>query len=308
MRLLYVAPFEHAWGTEEHVARAFEALGHEVTRVNECSERLFDEVMDACTDARVMLYTKGYGLPPTWAKVWQEIEARGCQTASHHLDLYVGLKRQAQIYTDPFWKTGTVFTADGGHQEFFASHQINHQWLPPAVSHEGTYEGQWRAEYDHDVVFVGSGSYHREWPWRQTLIRALTRMYGPRFKHYDHHPPIRGNDLNDLYATARVVVGDSLALPGHRNYFSDRYFETVGRGGFLLAPNVPGIEDFFTNGEHLALYDIGDIDGLIAKIDWYLERDTRRIAAAGQAHVRKHHTYIQRAEQMLSILGLAVAA
>jgi hypothetical protein len=309
MRVLYVGPFEHSWGTEEHVARAFEALGHQVSRVKirDWDGKNIAPDVAAETD----LFLTQSPLPNLDVSTLRWLEANGCATASYHLDLFVGLARQAHVGHDAFWRTGTVFTADGdpASQEYFESLDINHRWLPPAIAHDETYAGTSRSEFDYDVVFVGSGGYHKEWTWRRDLLRLL--HHSPwTFRHFDHHPPIRGADLNDLYATARVVVGDSLALPGHRDYFSDRYFETVGRGGFLIAPRVPGIEKFFIDGEHLALYDLGNPKQLVEQVDYWLAHpeDARQIARAGQEHVRAHHTYVHRVEQMLATLGLTVAA
>ncbi len=118
---------------------------------------------------------------------------------------------------------------------------------------------------------------------------------------------MRNQDLNDLYASVAIVVGDSLALPGHTRYWSDRPYETVGRGGFLLMTHVPGLEEHFTDREHLVFWDAGNFSQLDQLIDAYLsDPDERlRISTAGQAHVRAHHTYRHRLVVLLEKLGLA---
>ncbi len=140
------------------------------------------------------------------------------------------------------------------------------------------------------------------------MIRLLRRRYGDtRFRIFTHTHQIRGQDLCDLYASASVVVGDSLALPGHRDYWSDRFYETTGRGGALLGPYVPGIERHLTPGEHFVPYDIGDIDSVFMRVEWMLDNPDKRAAIAeyGNEHTRAHHTYRHRVQEMLDVLELA---
>lgn len=310
MRIAYVGNFELDYSTETHVARDAEALGHVVDRIQEpraADGQWVADLYDRAGDADLLLYSKTYGLPDGVVQVFRWLEARGVRTASYHLDLYAGLRRQTEIGVDPFWRTGTVFTADGDPRttDLLRERSISHRWMPAAVVSDEAVPGCPRVEFDHDIVFVGSANYHPEWPWRAELIRSLSKRYSLRFHLYGPGVRIvRGLDLNDLYASAKIVVGDTLALPGHTNYWSDRYYETVGRGGFLIAPRVAGIEAHFTDGEHLVLYEPGDFDQVARLVDKYLDdEDARReIAVAGQAHVRAHHTYRHRVAAMLDAL------
>lgn len=312
MRIAYVAGFEHDWSTETHVARDAEALGHQVDRIIPTPGFLPD--LEARASAADLVICQTTGLPADATDIWARLEQRGVATCSYHLDLYAGLARWCQVGRDPFWRTGTVFTADGDISTTMrlAERGIRHRWMPAAVVSDETEIGSWRDDYDHDIVFVGSRHYHPEWPWRRELLTFLERRYGDRFATFDHHPPTRGRDLNDLYATARIVIGDSLALPGHAQYWSDRYYETLGRGGFLIAPAVPGIDEHFTDREHLRLYLPGSTERLTLLIDWALDHgeETRAIAARGHEHVRANHTYQHRVTAMAAetVYGLATSA
>ena len=55
------------------------------------------------------------------------------------------------------------------------------------------------------------GYYHREWPQRQQLIKWAQRTYGIQLPALagSGNPAIRGRDLQDLYASIDVVLGDS---------------------------------------------------------------------------------------------------
>lgn len=318
LHVAYIGNYQHPWCTEVHLAREMEGLGHRVTRLQEPpggagGERFVEHVVEYCERNRpdLLMFTRTWGLPRSATAAWRRVERAGVVTCSYHLDLYVGLVRQRGVRSDPFWTTQWVFTPDGDpkSENWFTRAGINHQWSPPAVVSDECVPGTPRPEFDYDVVFVGSYAYHQEWPWRPQLIDHLAQRYGDRFRRFGAgmpDAPTRGQDLNDLYASAKVVVGDSLCLPGHVNYWSDRPYETVGRGGFLLMPNVPGLDRHFNDGQHLAFYEYGNLDLLDKTVDYYLDRpDAReRIAREGQAHVRDHHTYRHRLANAFAVMGL----
>lgn len=321
MRIVYVGNFKHSWCTENYVtadARRISGVG--VMQIQEPNQivspthwaRFAATVATACDGADLLIYQRTWGLPPEAIDLWRTIEERGCRTISYHLDLYRGLKREAGVLDDPFWRTGVVFSADGdpATTAWLAEQGIDHRWMPAAIA---------SAECEHvdvprsapaPIVFVGSApsTYHEEWPWRSKLIGGLTARYGSQFFRWptETRGRLHGLALNSLYQSATCVVGDSLALPGHMNYWSDRFYETVGRGGYLIGPNVPGIEAHFVEGQHLSLYDIGKLDQVFGLVDAALRTPGRAevIAHAGQEHVRAHHTYTHRVRAILDSLGL----
>lgn len=315
-RVVYVGNHSVSWSTETHVCSDAERIpGVTVDRVQEPGRhaehaRFLDNLIERCDGADLMIYQRTWGLDPSAVNAWREIEKHGCQTASLHLDLYVGLERQREIGQDAFWRTGTVFTADGDPNSAWAfrEHDINHVWLPPACVSSECIPGRWREDMAADIVFVGSHrGYHHEYPFRQELIDGLATRYGHRFQLWGATRRARDQDLNDLMASARIVVGDSLLLPGHVNYWSDRYVETMGRGGFLIAPMVPGIQYFFRNKDHLIYFDPLNLDHCFKKIEYWLDQPheaRRAIAASGQAHVAQRHTYINRMRTVFDTLGI----
>ncbi len=314
MKIAYVGNFRPSHSTENHVAGSLRALGHEVVQFQEDDveqarhiDTLARRVLDA--DVSLMLYTKTWGLDPDETmRQWALLEAAGVPTASYHLDLYIGLDREAQLDFDPFWRTRYVFSADGGHDAAFAAHGIDHEWLRPGVYRPECVNGTRNALHrQHTVGFVGSHRwYHDEWPYRQRLVKWLRSTYRGRAGIYPKgQQAIRGQALNDLYASIPVFVGDSLC-PGftHPRYWSDRAYETLGRGGFLIHPRIEGMEDEFVDGEHLRFYEFNDWDGLRALIDHYVDHpdEARQIAAQGQAFVRDNCSYEHRVATMLERL------
>lgn len=321
MRICYLGNFKHPWCTEVHVSRDAETIeGVTVDRVQEphrLPERRARQWLTAFEEraalADLVIYQRTWGVGgEALVDVWRRLEQRGTLTASYHLDLYRGLPREATVDGDPFWSTGVVFTADGdpATTAWLAELGIDHRWLPAAIVSDEVGEARPAAQQlTPPVVFVGSapGNYHPEWEWRAELVDGLTERYGSRFGRFPvNGRAIRGQALSDLYATATVVVGDSLALPHHRNYWSDRYYETIGRCGYLVGPSLHGLDAHFTDGVHFTGYTIGSLDEVFLHVDEALDdpRPGRAIAREGMEHVRANHTYAHRVREMLDSLDL----
>lgn len=319
--IAYVGNFGPEHSTENHVARDAESLGYEVLRWQENDPDTWDRDP---AEADLILWTRTgwdwrplYGSAEAAWEVQQEFLVRaaaaGVPVAGFHLDRWFGLDRQHQVDDEPFFTVDVLFTADGGHDEEWVRRGIDHRWLPPAVSAvEARREGRERAEYRADVAFVGSWQrYHAEYPERRALVEHLRRRYRNRAKVWPRgRTAVRGQALADLYRTAKILVGDSCLVPAVDGspivrYWSDRIPETLGRGGFLLHPYVPGIEDQFVDGKHLRLYEPGNYAEVDALINHYLAHDAERreIAAAGRAHVLDHHTYEHRIETIVTTLN-----
>ena len=227
------------------------------------------------------------------------IKKAGIPTIGFHLDRYWGLNildgREDGIGNTPWWQCDFVFTADGGNQERFKARGVRHVWLPPGVVERGVHYGRFRPEFDCDVAFVGSRNYHPEYPFRGELISWLEITYGKRFKLITG---VREGDLNDAYASAKVVVGDS-CFAGEPYYWSDRVPETVGRGGYLIHP--------FSEGMHAGycLPYVG-LEHLRQQIEDSLELpEMRRKWVRYQMEiVRQHETYSQRVQTILETVGV----
>jgi hypothetical protein len=162
-------------------------------------------------------------------------------------------------------------------------------------------------KYPHEIIFTGSKGYHKEFPYRGQLIDWLHSTYGNRFAHYGGGglPTIRGLELNNLYASVKIVIGDTLCKNfDYPYYFSDRLFEVTGRGGFMIFPYIKGVEDYFRNMDEIALYNYNDFEGLSAMIDNYLVKDEIREAMRFTAFERtkNEHTYTHRLKTILNTI------
>lgn len=297
--------FDPPHSTENDLLWTLSDMGYRVLGFQENRDRT-EEILEGCQNAAlfIWIHTHSWTTPGQISldEMLVRMRSRGIKTASFHLDRYVGLDkldgRETRVGTHPFWRTDTIFTADGGNQEFFKARGINHVWLPPGVVKRDCYIGEPQADLAIDVGFVGAEGYHPEYPFRGELINFLRSVYGDRFRIFTGY---RGERLNNLYASIKVTVGDS-CFGGADYYWSDRVPETLGRGGFLIHPacrgmNIPGLVTF-TPGDLFELQD---------KIDFALEQEwvrknSREIA---MSWVVARETYHNRLRRLLQICGAA---
>jgi len=307
LQVVYIGNFEPSHSTENHVRASLEELGVTVRPVqeNRTTWRALDPLV---AEADLLLYTRTWGLPdPDQGLRW--LARCPIPTVSYHLDLYAGLPRGRALRQDPFRCTQHVFTPDGGSADFFREQGVAHHYLKPGVyGRECVLLGP-APHLTADVGFVGSELYHPEWPYRGRLLQFLRDTWGPRFaKHGPPQPTVRGETLNRVYASVKVVVGDSLCLDfDHPHYWSDRIYETLGRGGFLVHPYVFGLEEEFTDRQHVVFYRYGDLAMLRDLVEHYLHHPEEReaIRRAGHAHVKASCTYVHRMRELLGVVGQA---
>lgn len=306
------------WSTEHYVAQAWEERGHEVVRVQENAVD-WPETVDACEGADLFLWTCTWGYAHQWDQAGAHAAVERLNgmlpTAFWHLDKWWDLPRVDQVAgpdPEPWTKLAHVFTADGGNQDRWESIGVNHHWLAPGVAASECVEGSYRPEMASDVAFVGNwrGGYHPEWGHRAVLVRWLRHRYGHRAKLWPAHEQVRGRNLADLYASAKVVVGDSCLVGGRGRYCSDRIPETLGRHGFLLHPHVEGVTDgdLWTAGVDLECWDVDDFGRLGALIEQYVDdADGRdRIRHHGAETTRQRHTFANRVDEVVAaVFGYA---
>lgn len=309
----YVGNFVPEHSTENHVRQAWINQGHTVIRIQEGDKFEYEALMSKMHAVDIVLWTRTGDLAAKWGHAKQlemlnHAKSLGIPTVAFHLDRWWGLDREFLLIEEPFFQCEYVITADGGHQQDFANIGVNHFWLPPAVSLGETGLGERQDRFTSDLAFVGSWQpgYHKEWTHRPQLVKWLQDNYKGRIQFWPrpNEHSVRGKDLRDLYASVKVVVGDSCLVGNAHHYWSDRIPETLGRGGFLIHPYVEGLEEHFDTSKHLQTWDVGDWSRLKFKIDYAFEHEDERvaIAEAGRAHVIEHHTYDVRVNQILGII------
>lgn len=306
MKIAFLGNFVVDYTSESHHAKTLESMGHEVLRAQEggASQQRIAEVAGQA-DLFVWVHTHGWDAPGM-ASVLSDLRLRGIPSVTYHLDLWMGLARQRDMMGSPYWNLDHFFTVDQLMADWLnANTPVTGHYLPAGVF--GQECEMVEPDKPFDVAFVGSRQYHPEWPYREKLVAWLHETYGRQFRHFGPDGPwgaARGSVLNQVYADARVVVCDSLCPSfDYPDYWSDRVYETMGRGGFAVHPKVKGMPKSFIDGQHLVYYDYGDFGQLKHIIDHFLLPDSQeqreRIRLAGHQLVKSSHTYRQRWETIL---------
>ncbi|RDU36721.1 hypothetical protein DRW41_11745 [Neobacillus piezotolerans] len=104
------------------------------------------------------------------------------------------------------------------------------------------------------------------------------------------------------YSSAKITLGvHSITDSGTMQ--SMRTFEVLGCAGFFLTQRTKAIESMFKNHKHLVWSS--SYDETVNLMEFYLknEKEREKIAKTGQEFVYKHHTYKQRAAEIIKNLG-----
>lgn len=324
MKIAFVGNFRTSASSETHHKKSLEALGHEVIALQE-SEATTRDILSAALQAEflVWVHTHGWKTPEVGMNLYglfARLKANRKQVITYHLDLWFGLKRERDLRADPFYKNlDWFFTVDQKMAEWLNQRTKTTGFYLPAGVFQDEIMFERNSETKYDVVFVGSKGYHKEWPYRPKLINWLQSTYGDRFTLFgrDGVGEIRGQELVDVYNSSKVVIGDSLVKDfSYPYYWSDRLYETLGRGGFMIFPYIKGLEDEFVLGDtgvvpashdvELVTYRFGDFDQLAKLINYYLVHDEERdsIRRRGFEKVRDNYTYKHRWEIIMKEIGI----
>lgn len=307
MKIGFIGNFKPAFSTENERKWSFEKLGHRVIPLQE-NQITSADLQELLVMGRVDMLIYSHTHDPSYIidgliDVFKEYKNAGIPTVSCHLDRWAWLKRVEDVGKESTWFTSHIFMADASPEAVQLYEELNLNWhyLKPGVVERDCYIAeQDRETYPHDIVFTGSRNYHPEYPFRTQLIDFLKQEYGDRFGHYgnDGIRVLRQDDLNVMLASSKIVVGDS-CFGGRPNYVSDRYYETRGRGGFLLHPKTEGVDDI-----GVGHYTKENLLSLKTAIDHWLEHDEERenMRAKGFAWVKDHETYTKRSQEILDVV------
>lgn len=300
--IIYVGNFVPVASTETHISKEYPKIGVNCINLQEDNIYQFKSIINVISKyvyIQYVLYTRTWGyLTLSDLEYLNSIQIK---SVSYHLDLYYPLERKHTVKNDPFWYTDYVFITDCDPDaiKFYKHFNPNiHELYAGVYSKDAIMFPT--VKYEHDVIFVGSGSingeYHREWQYRQELLKFLSKFenfakYGSPGKN------VRNNELNKLYSKSKIVVGDCININfTYKKYWSDRVYETIGRGGFLIFPYIEGLECEFEDKKHIVYYKYGNFEELEQLINYYLLHDEEReaIRLCGYEKCKKNYTYKHR--------------
>lgn len=310
MKIAFVGNFTVPYSSESHYLKTFQKLGHEVVTIQE-NRPLERPMLAANCDILFWVHTHGWETPGL-GDVVQFFKDNNKPIVGYHLDLWLGIEREKDLKQDNYWKSlDYFFCTDRLMVDYLNEKEDmpNSFFLPAGVFEDECYMAEPdREKYPHDIIFVGSRGYHPEWPYRPKLIKWLEDTYGDSFAQYGGGGlgTIRGADLNTLYASAKIAIGDTLCKGfNYPYYFSDRLFEAPGRGAFPIFPYIKGIEDQFEihneSTKELVTYTFNNFEELKNLIDFYLSHEDKRrdIRLRGFKRTVRDHTYTNRLSYLL---------
>ena len=130
------------------------------------------------------------------------------------------------------------------------------------------------------------------------------RGWGPYLSDHPHlrvRAPVRNRAYARVCASSQIVLGLN-EVNSERQYFSNRTWLTLGCKAFHLTHYVPGLEEVFVNGEHLAWFHDLDEFVKLARVYLQLHEKRGRIAAAGHQLVLREHRYSDRVAAILDLI------
>lgn len=155
------------------------------------------------------------------------------------------------------------------------------------------------------IVFMGN-NYVDQFPlspFRIEMVRRLKEKYTKFFGVYGGNWDCASGNINHSqheeakhYRGAKIAI--NLSHFDEPRYTSDRMFRILGTGTLCLAKWYPNIETDFIDGTHLIVWK--NVDELIEKIDYYLDRKTN-IGLQGQQYALQNFTFDKMCENIIKL-------
>lgn len=178
----------------------------------------------------------------------------------------------------------------------------------PAFHHSYELTPEQRQAYTCDIAFVGTLLPENLYSRRIAALEALRDFDLGIWSIHDVPASLRGHvrgqalgeDMLEVLSAAKITInvhGDFMRYGGNM-----RLFEAAAVGVLQITDDLPGIHQWFTDGENIVTFD--NVHTLRTKVAYYLSHDAEREAIVQRAreHVYAHHTYTQRAERLEALL------
>ncbi|WP_234399874.1 CgeB family protein [Paenibacillus popilliae] len=148
-----------------------------------------------------------------------------------------------------------------------------------------------------DVSFVGTRG-HELYKNRNESLRCIeANLQGKA--HLSLRKTLFLEELSKHYGNSKIVFNQTADTI---KSFNMRIFEGMGCGALVLTDHTPEQSELFENGVHYVIYD--SKEDMLEKLRYYLSHPDQAatIAAEGQRHVVRNHTYEHRARQVLDLI------
>lgn len=114
-----------------------------------------------------------------------------------------------------------------------------------------------------------------------------------------------GEALRDIYTTTKINIDINRVVI--RNGFTQRAFDTLACGSFVITSDKPIVGEFFNiEGPHREIVTFSSPDELVDKVRYYISHETERITIArnGMRRVTENHTYNNRMAELFRVLSM----
>ena len=154
-----------------------------------------------------------------------------------------------------------------------------------------------------DIIFAGKNQ-HPEGdndPDRHSILQKLSTMPNARLYACFGNPSIEGIDYFKAISNAKIALSIN-AVNSVRLYHSDRLFECLACGAFVLAKRVPDSDLLFKDGTHLKYFNTPE--EFFSLADWYLrnEQERKKIAKAGMERAHSEFNCVKIAKHVLDLV------
>lgn len=133
---------------------------------------------------------------------------------------------------------------------------------------------------------------------RISFIDEMQICYRHLYQNIDNG--VYREDLRQLIANVKIVMAPD--SPVTDNYWSNRVYNALGFGAFMMHPYCKNLEFHYSNNKEIVYYH--DLDELHDLIRYYWEKPQLRssIAEAGLEHTKKCHLYRHRCEELIRVV------
>lgn len=304
VKILYLARFGQLISNqdEDAIAHALEKLGHTVTRIQEPRTRFRRRTFHPLTDRYIsqhadFLLFHHYGdfaqlkrFPhPKVFWLFDLVSYPDETLASRNAAREEWLRNAMDVAALGFCTDGDAVARQPGHPD----HPDRLHWLPQGADERVTGAGTGHGAAD--ILFTGI---YRGGAQRESFVEEMRARYGSRFLHVERG--IHGRSMANLIAGHPIVVAPDGPITDR--YTSNRVYNVLGFGGFLLHPYSEFLTEYYTDGKEIVYYQ--NREELHDKIAFYLprEQERRQIAEAGLARTLSQHLYRHRVERLLQIV------
>lgn len=277
MRVIYIA--KHGSGgndDEEAIAFALTKLGHEVVPIQEAQ---FIDGSKLVGDLALFHHPHNLAAVASVCipKVFWCFDLVAWDASVRHQNRMTWARQMLAVADLGFFTDGDWVTQDATSKAI---------WLTQGADERETAQWSIPANTETDVLFVGGVGYGRD-----EFVTEMRIKYGRQFKHISKG--CYGSALEYEIRSAKIVLAPD--TPVSARYWSNRVYNVLRLGGFLLHPYCAGLRRQYPN-----LFTYRNRDGLHGLIRDFLHSDRGwSYSLAWQAHTLENHTYRHRCVELL---------